>query len=208
MDTAVDDDSWCYDESPLPLWLEGDSLAPPCQSGDDVVAAILSLACVGPADVVYDLGCGDGRICIAAAEQHHARGAVGIEIEPELCRLFEGKIAAKQLADKVRCVEGDLEAVSLEDATVLVLYLLPAGIAGLEEKLRQCLLRGARVVCNTWGLPKSYAPASRVDLGDAGSTMLLLYTKNSVPTAAAAVGGADGDDNDVLQQTPVAEQYT
>ena len=90
----MDDDAWCYDESPFPVWLEGDSLAPPCQSTNSVVSSILKLAAVGPDDVVYDLGCGDGRICIAAAEQHQAQ-AVGVEIEDELCELFEREIAVK-----------------------------------------------------------------------------------------------------------------
>ena len=85
----------------------------------------------------------------------------------------------QSLGSSVKCVRGDLENVDLEDASVIVLYLLPAGIAGLQDKLKDCLARGSRVVCNTWGM-KGYEPTDTVDCDDPGNTRLELYTKESL----------------------------
>lgn len=111
----------------------------------DVVAKMLELGRVGPKDVLYDLGCGDGRIVIAAAKERGARG-VGIDIDPE--RIAEARANAKA-AGVERLVEfrvGDLFKSDFSPATVVTLYLLPQ----INEKLRPQLWRqlkvGTRVV--------------------------------------------------------------
>ena len=90
----------------------------------------------------------------------------------------------------MRCVCGDLMELPLEDATVIAVYLLPEAISQVQPMLLACLERGARVVCNTWGMPpEQVTPAKMEDVKDKGSTRLWLYTKEgSLPVVAAAPG--------------------
>ena len=115
----------------------------------DVVTAMLQLARVGPADTVYDLGSGDGRIVIAAAAQFGARG-VGIEMQPHLVRASRQAAAAAGVADRVTFVEGDFFEVDLSAATVVTTYLWPSVNDRLEPKLRRELPPGARIVSYTF----------------------------------------------------------
>ncbi|CAM9752931.1 unnamed protein product [Ectocarpus sp. 6 AP-2014] len=127
-------------DNPLPAWMEGDSLAPPCQADMDVVRAIIDFAGVTADDVLYDLGCGDGRICIEAAESRGAK-ACGVEIEEDLAEKFRRRVAAKGLDSKVSVVHGDLRDVDLSDATVVVMYLLPDAMADIAQSHLLPLLR-------------------------------------------------------------------
>ena len=117
----------------------------------DVVDAILRVAKVGPTDVVYDLGCGDGRIVITAAKQYGARG-VGIDIDPQ--RIKEATTNAQQagVSDKVRFVEADLFEANISDATVVALYLIPSLNLKLRPKLMRDLKPGTRVVSHAFGI--------------------------------------------------------
>lgn len=114
-----------------------------------VLNAMLRLADVKSTDVVYDLGCGDGRIVIAAAKEYGARG-VGIDIDPK--RIEEANENAKNanVTDLVEFREGDLFESDFSEATVVTLYLLNT----LNEKLRPILLKqlkpGTRVVSHAF----------------------------------------------------------
>lgn len=110
-----------------------------------VVAAMLQLADVGKHDVLYDLGCGDGRIVIAAARDYGAR-AVGIEIVPELLTLGERAAAQAGVAGRVRFVRQDIFQADLSPATVVTLYLSEEVNARLRPKLLRELRPGARIV--------------------------------------------------------------
>ena len=110
-----------------------------------VADAMLVLAGVGAGDVVYDLGSGDGRILILAAQKYGARG-VGIEIDPGLVARARELAREGAVADRVRFVEGDLFAADISEATVVTLYLSPTINAELEPKLRRALRPGARIV--------------------------------------------------------------
>ncbi|HEY7116015.1 MAG TPA: class I SAM-dependent methyltransferase [Tepidisphaeraceae bacterium] len=114
---------------------------------DAVVPAILRLASVGSGDVLYDLGCGDGRIVIAAARQLSASG-VGVDIDP--LRIQECREAARRarVGDRVRFVQASLFDVDLRPATVVTLYLLPSLNIRLRPKLLTELRPGARVISN------------------------------------------------------------
>lgn len=116
-----------------------------------VVDEMLRLASVGPSDVVFDLGCGDGRIVIAAAERHGARG-VGIDIDPR--RIEEANAAARGagVADRVRFTVQDLFETDFSAATVVALYLFPELNARLRPKLLAELKLGARVVSHQFGI--------------------------------------------------------
>jgi SAM-dependent methyltransferase len=109
------------------------------------VDAMLRLARVGPDDVVYDLGSGDGRVVIIAAEKYGARG-VGIELVPSLVELSRQLAREGAVEDRVTFIEGDLFTADISDATVVTLYLSPGINRRLLPKLRNELRPGARIV--------------------------------------------------------------
>jgi len=126
---------------------------PPLVAGKDVawvptpdaaVDRMLAMAAVGPRDLVYDLGSGDGKIAIAAAQRFGAR-SVGIEYSPDLVETSRANARREGVADRARFRQGDLFEADLRDATVVTLYLL----ATMNMKLRPTLLAmrpGTRVV--------------------------------------------------------------
>jgi len=115
------------------------------------VDAMLKLANVKSTDVVYDLGCGDGRIVIAAAKKYGARG-VGIDINPE--RIAEANANAKKAGVEklVRFEENDLFLAEFREATVVTLFLLPNINMKLRPKLLEQLKPGTRIVSNTFDM--------------------------------------------------------
>jgi protein-L-isoaspartate O-methyltransferase len=123
------------------------TLAPYVPTPDDVVARMLRLAKVGPTDVVYDLGSGDGRIVIAAARDFGARG-VGIEIDPALVAKATAAAMAAGVADRVIFRTEDVRTASLADATVVTLYLLAASNVTLRPMLTRQLRAGTRIVAH------------------------------------------------------------
>jgi len=112
---------------------------------------MLKLAGVSKSDIVYDLGCGDGRIVIAAAKTYGAHG-VGIDINPE--RISEAKANAKKagVESLVRFEENDLFDAKIGDATVVTLFLVPQVNLKLRPKLMKDLKPGTRVVSNTFDM--------------------------------------------------------
>lgn len=158
-------------------WMEGDSLAPPCQSDNDVVSSIIRLAAVTAADHLMDLGCGDGRICIEASKVYGAR-STGVEIEPQLIEQFIANVASNRLEDLVSVVQGDLMELDLSPATVITLYLLPEAIELIKPKLIAAIDRGCRLICHTWG-PKGVAPTRREYCGEWNNVTLLYYEKQT-----------------------------
>lgn len=120
---------------------------------DPVVDLMLKMAKVTSGDVVYDLGCGDGKIVIAAARTYGARG-VGIDIDPE--RIKEATANAKEagVADKVLFILGDIfdPSVPIGDATVVTLFLMPRLNLLLRPRLWKELRPGTRVVSNSFDM--------------------------------------------------------
>jgi protein-L-isoaspartate O-methyltransferase len=111
----------------------------------EVVEQMLKLADVRQGDVVYDLGSGDGRVVIMAAEKFGAR-ATGVEVNPELIRDARRNAQQAGVSDRVNFVQGDLFQSDLRPATVVTLYLLPALNQKLRPKLFSELKPGTRVV--------------------------------------------------------------
>jgi SAM-dependent methyltransferase len=130
---------------------------------ENVVAKMLELACVGRADVVYDLGSGDGRIVIAAARRHGARG-VGIDIDPQ--RVKEARANARKagVAARVEFREGDLFKADISAASVVTLYLLPSLNLKLRPKLLAELKPGTRIVSYGFDMG-DWKPAETVFVG-------------------------------------------
>lgn len=122
-----------------------------------VVDAMLDIAQVDAGDVLYDLGCGDGRIVITAASEHGARG-VGIDINP--VRISEATENAKRagVENKVEFKVGDLFETDFSDADVVTLYLLPDVNRKLRPQLWQQLKVGARVVSHDFDMGPEWPP--------------------------------------------------
>ena len=117
---------------------------------DELAYRLLELARVGPNDLVYDLGAGDGKIAIAAAQRHGAR-AVGIEYNAKLAAFAQREVERAGVADRVRIIQGDLFQTDFSSATVLTLYLLDE----LNQQLRPRVLSmkpGTRVVSNSFAM--------------------------------------------------------
>lgn len=127
-----------------------------------VVAEMLRLAAVGPDDLVYDLGCGDGRIVITAAKRYGARG-VGIDLDPARIREARANAERAGVSHLVRFVEGDLFETDLRDATVVTLYLGEDVNRRLRPKLLRELRAGARIVSHDYDLG-DWAPAASAEV--------------------------------------------
>jgi len=131
---------------------------------EEAVQAMLKLADVKKGDVVYDLGCGDGRIVVAAAKDFGARG-VGIDIDPN--RIAEAKDNAKKagVESQVRFLEGDLFQADIREATVVTLFLLTSVNEKLRPKLLAELRPGTRIVSNTFEMG-DWKPEKEVTVGN------------------------------------------
>jgi len=154
----------------------------------DVVDAMLTLAEVGPQDMVVDLGSGDGRIVLAAVQKFGARG-VGVDIDRDL--VDEANVTADRLglAGRARFIQQDVMDADLSRATVLTLYLLPEMMKNLRFRLLQELKPGTRIVSHDFHLGE-WLPDRTVDMesaekfeiiGDPASTVYLWI----VPAAVA-----------------------
>ena len=124
---------------------------------DAVVSAMLDAAQVTSADVVYDLGSGDGRIVIEAARKYGAR-AVGVELDPELNKTAMKNARKAGVAGQVSFVRADFFKTDLSEATVVTLFLSPNINARLQPKLRRELKPGARIVSHRFPMPPDWKP--------------------------------------------------
>jgi SAM-dependent methyltransferase len=117
---------------------------------DPIVDRMLDLAVIRADDVVYDLGCGDGRIVIAAAKKHGVK-AVGIEIDPKVVELAKDNVKSNGVEHLVSIRQGDIFEEDFSDATVVMMYLLPELYVKLMPKLRQ-LRAGTRIVSHSFDM--------------------------------------------------------
>jgi hypothetical protein len=125
---------------------------PPCiTTPDEVVERMLRLAGTGAADVVIDLGSGDGRIVIAAAQKFGARG-IGIELDSRLVEKSRENARLAEVAERVSFIEGDVLATDISQASVVTVYLLPFLIDKLQSRFQQELKPGTRVVSHAFGM--------------------------------------------------------
>ena len=118
---------------------------------NDVVDMMLRMAGVSKKDTVYDLGCGDGRIVITAAQKYGARG-VGIDIDPERVTEATDNVKKAGVADRVRIMQGDLFEADISAATVVTLYLLTDLNLKLRPKLLRDLKPGTRIVSHAFSM--------------------------------------------------------
>lgn len=117
----------------------------------EVVTRMLELANVKGDDILYDLGSGDGRIVITAAQKFGTRGT-GVEINPDLVRQSQTNAQAAGVADRVEFVQQDLFRTDLSKATVVTLYLLPDINLKLRPKLLRELKPGTRIISHDFNM--------------------------------------------------------
>jgi precorrin-6B methylase 2 len=142
-----------------------------------VVDAMLKLARVTSADVVYDLGSGDGRIPVTAARAYGAR-AVGIDIDPRRIQESRANATAAGVADKATFINQDLFTADIREATVVTLYLLPELNTKLLPKFNRELKPGTRVVSHAFEMRDldgyEFQPEQKLAIGRA--TTIYLWT--------------------------------
>jgi SAM-dependent methyltransferase len=122
-----------------------------------VVDRMLELANVGKNDVLYDLGCGDGRIVITAAKEYGARG-VCIDLNPERIKEAKENAESAGVTDKVKFMQGDLFTADFSEASVVTLYLLPEVNRALRPQLWKQLKVGTRVVSHDFDMGPEWPP--------------------------------------------------
>jgi Methyltransferase domain len=140
-------------------------------TNDALVLRMLAMAAVGPSDVVYDLGAGDGKIAIAAAKDFGAR-SVGVEYNPDLAKLGQCLAKAEGVAGRARIVQGDIFETDFSEASVVTLYLLPE----LNMRLRPTILKmkpGTRVVSHSF-LMDGWEPDDRSTTEDGHAYMWIV----------------------------------
>ncbi|KAL4160383.1 hypothetical protein PRNP1_000953 [Phytophthora ramorum] len=130
----------------------GPKLAPFTPSGDGVLEHALDLLALSSDDVLFDLGCGDARILVHAAEQTGAR-CVGVEYNEDLVKRAQARVEEHGVGDLVDVRHGDALEVDLTSATALFLYLVPQGIKMLLPKLEEARRLRVRIVTYVFSVP-------------------------------------------------------
>ena len=157
---------------------DAEKLAPYYPTPETIVDRMLQLAGLKAGEKVYDLGSGDGRIVITAAQKYHA-DAIGIELDKDLCKLSTDKIHKLHLDKNAHIVNGDLLKQNYSSADVVTVYLLPGFIDKVQPMLDQQLKKGARIVAHDFDF-KNWTPEKVENIADDGegrSHTLYLYRK-------------------------------
>jgi SAM-dependent methyltransferase len=131
----------------------------------DFIDAMCKLAKVGKEDVVYDLGCGDGRMVIAAVKDFNAKRGVGIDIDADLVKKCKENAKKAGVSEKVQFREGDvLKVDDLSDANVVLLYMGDDINERLKPILKKTLKKGSRVVSHRFLMGKDWPPDESVEV--------------------------------------------
>ncbi|MEZ5351028.1 MAG: class I SAM-dependent methyltransferase [Bryobacteraceae bacterium] len=153
-------------------------LAPFVPSPQNVVEKMLEAASLKPGETVYDLGSGDGRVLITAAQNFGAK-AVGIEISAKEAKSSRQRIEKLQLSDRCKVVEGDLLDADLSAANVVTIYLLTKSNDKLKPNLEKYLKPGSRVVSHDYEIPGWVA--NRVEKVEAHKRVHQLFVYEMPP---------------------------
>jgi protein-L-isoaspartate O-methyltransferase len=158
---------------------EGDKLAPYYPTPQTIVEKMLQMGGLKAGEKMFDLGSGDGRIVIMAAQKFHAE-AVGVELDKDLCRQSMARIQKLGLEKTARIVNGDLLRQNYSSADLVTVYLLPESIdSKVQPLLDKQLKKGARVVAHDFEF-KGWTPEKVENIADDGegrSHTLYLYRK-------------------------------
>lgn len=151
--------------------------APYLATPPEVAEAMLRLAAVQAGETVYDLGCGDARILVMAAQKFSARG-VGVELDGHVFALARQNVRRHRLEDRVTLLRGDIFQADLRGADVVALYLLPEAQVRLRPLLERQLRPGARVVTHDFGISGwQAARTEKLPRGDGTSHTIHLYRR-------------------------------
>ena len=130
---------------------DGRATVPYVPTPQEVVEGMLKLAGVKAGDTVIDLGCGDGRIVVTAAEKFGAHG-IGVDINPERIKEAEENARKAKVTNRVKFIEKDLFEADVSPASVVTLYLLPDVNLRLKPKLLKELKPGSRIVSHSFDM--------------------------------------------------------
>jgi predicted RNA methylase len=158
-----------------------DNLAPYVTSPEHVVDKMLAMAKLKRGETLYDLGCGDGRILIAAAERYKVK-AVGIEISDHLAKAAAEKVKKAGLQDQVKVVHGNVLHTDLSGADVVTLYLATTANESLRPNLERYLRPNTRVVSYDYPIPgwKPIETSESEGHHGANHTIYLYQVPNSI----------------------------
>lgn len=157
---------------------EGERLAPYYPTPETIVEKMLQLGGLKAGEKMFDLGSGDGRIVIMAAQRFHA-DATGVELDESLWKQSSERIKALGLQKTARIIKGDLLRQDYSSADVITIYLLPSAIDKLRPLLEKQLKKGARVVAHDFPIT-GWEPEKTEDIEDDGegrSHTLYLYRR-------------------------------
>jgi tRNA1(Val) A37 N6-methylase TrmN6 len=157
---------------------EPQKLAPYYPTPEAIVVKMLELGGLKAGEKMFDLGSGDGRIVIAAAQKFHAN-AVGVELDKDLCRQSLERIRKFGLEKTAQIVNGDILKQDYRSADLITVYLLPNSNDKVQPLLEQQLKKGARVVAHDFEF-RNWTPAKVEDIEDDGegrSHTLFLYQR-------------------------------
>ncbi|MDY6944475.1 MAG: class I SAM-dependent methyltransferase [Pseudomonadota bacterium] len=152
----------------------------------EVVDRMLDVAKVRPTDVVYDLGCGDGRMVIHAAKKFGTRG-VGVDLDPARIKEARANAKAAGVDELVSFRVGDMFETDIREANVVLLYLLPELNRRLKPKLFAQLRPGARVVSHDFDMGKEWPPDRSINLGQDGIYMWIMPPLAERPATGSPV---------------------
>jgi 16S rRNA G966 N2-methylase RsmD len=183
-------------EVPLPPELsfpDSNKTVPYVPTPPEVVNKMLELAKVGPNDIVYDLGSGDGRIVIMAVEKYGAQ-ALGVELDDERVKQSSARIMELGLEKRAKIIRGNLFETDLRPATVVTLYLLPSVNQRLRPSLEKDLRAGARVVSHDFMIEGWQAEQTVMVTSENGmSHTVYLYV---LPQPQAATGSKESGETE------------
>jgi SAM-dependent methyltransferase len=150
-----------------------ESLAPYVPTPQDVVERMLEIAQVTSKDVLYDLGCGDGRIVITAAKKYGAHG-MGVDIDPQRIKESNENAKTAGVQHLVKFVQQDALTVNVAPASVVTLYLLPDSNRKLRANLTKQLKPGSRVISHAFDMDE-WEPAKVEQFTDSGGMTRTIY---------------------------------
>jgi len=157
-------------------WGDGtESVAPYVPTPMNVVHEMLKLAGAGPGDVLYDLGCGDGRVLLAAVEEFNVDKAVGLEINPRMAEATRMKVYDRDLQGRIVVLQANFFEEDLSEATIVTLYLTTMGNSRLRPKLERELRPGARVVSHDFPVTEWVHSREEERMYMVGTHKLFLY---------------------------------
>ena len=143
----------------------------------DLISTMLQMAGIKKTDTIYDLGCGDGRILVLAAQKYGVQG-VGYDIDPQRVNESRRNVSKNNVQNLVKIIQADIFTLDLEKADVMPLYLHPDMMRQLVPQVEK-MKPGSRIVCHEYGFPEIYKPDQKITVisnEDNAEHHLMLYT--------------------------------